>query len=101
MNQENKPVPAAAPAPAAAPSFAARLRAAVAYFAGVFAGLTDARSLVAVIMAMWPLAMCATICFVTWLIIDAEAFWTLPAFVLPLTVFLLRAGPKAPPPAAK
>jgi predicted lipid-binding transport protein (Tim44 family) len=88
------PEPAAPAAAAPAPS---RLRAAVAYFCGLIGGLANARSLVAVIMALWPIALFATLVIITTVVVRAGAFWILPAFVLPLAAILLRAGPKAPP----
>jgi hypothetical protein len=48
------------------------------------------------IALLWPLALFATVVILSSRIIAAGVFWPLVAFVLPLTVVLLLAGPKWP-----
>lgn len=85
------------PAPPA-PAIPRGIQAVFAYIRGVLSGLANAHGLVEILTALWPAMLFATLSGIIWMLCKSGAFWALPAFVLPLAVILLMAGPKPPPP---
>lgn len=48
---------------------------------------------------LWPIALFATLITLVYIVANTGALWPLCAFVLPVMLLLLFAGPKFPPPA--
>jgi fatty acid desaturase len=54
-----------------------------------------------ILAMLWPFGLFATVLLLTVVLVKGGAAWALPAFVLPVTILLLAAGPKFPPPDEK